>query len=250
MSRLLVMPSIDIKDGKTVRIVKGIPELGCDDYGDDPVEMAMIWRAENAKCIHVVDFDDALNYSHKNFDLIEDMCNSVVIPVEVGGGINSYEDAKILLGLGVFRVVIGTMTHNNPKEFAKIVEDVGPKKVAAALDVVDGYLAIKGRRSVTNIPAIEHALKLKEYGVERIIVTDVNKNGTLSGPNLELSKSVADATGVKVTHSGGVGGFKDLMKVTEYQKDNIDSVIVGRALYENRFSCQKIWRVAESGIFN
>ncbi|MBI9072729.1 MAG: 1-(5-phosphoribosyl)-5-[(5-phosphoribosylamino)methylideneamino] imidazole-4-carboxamide isomerase [Melioribacteraceae bacterium] len=250
MNNLLIIPSIDIKNGKTVRVVQGIPELHCKDYGNNPIDMALIWRAENAKCIHVVDFNCSQQKSHKNFELIENICDSVVIPVEVGGGVSTYEDAKQLMNLGVYRLIIGTMAHDNPKEFAKVLDHYGPKRIAAAIDVIDNNVVTHARGTNTGLAPADYAVKLKTLGTERFIVTDVKRNGMLQGPNVELSKSIAEKTGAKVTHSGGISGIKDLQKIMEYQKFGIDSVIIGRALYENKFQCQRVWRVAESGLFN
>lgn len=250
MHNFLIIPSIDIQDGKTVRVVQGIPELNCKEYGNNPVDMAMIWRTENAKMIHVVDFDAATDHSHKNFDVIREICQSVVIPVQYGGGVRSFEDAKELMDLGICRLVIGTLAFENPKEFVKIIENFGPSKIVAAIDVVDDSVAIRGRKSVQKINADNYAVKLKDLGAERIIVTDVKTNGMMLGPNCNLSNRIADSTGLKVTLSGGISGYKDLIKVKEDTVNHVDSVIIGRALYENKFPCQKIWRVAESGIFN
>lgn len=250
MQKILVIPSIDIKNRKTVRVVQGIPELGCQSYGDDPVEMAMIWRSENAKVIHVVDFDSAHQHSHKNFDILGEICESVIIPVEFGGGITSIEDAEEALNLGAFRLVIGSLAITNPTEFIKIFEKFGPQKISAAIDVIDNEVVIKGRKQKTGISAVDFGKKLVEIGVNRFIVTDVIRNGMLHGPNIELCKEVAMATNSKVTLSGGISSYRDLIKVQKASEFGIDSVIVGRSLYENKFSCQKIWRVAESGIFD
>ena len=122
MNKLLVIPSIDIKNSKTVRVVQGIPEMHTSSYGDDPIEMALIWRAENAKLIHVVDFDASQNKSNQNWELIEEMCDSVVIPIEYGGGINSFENAKAIFSLGVYRIIIGSLFFDNRAEFIKIIE--------------------------------------------------------------------------------------------------------------------------------
>ena len=250
MRKILVIPSIDIKDGKTVRVVRGIPELGSKEYGNDPVEMAMIWRTENAKVIHVVDFDLSHKHSYNNFDILGQICDSVIIPVEFGGGITNLEDAEKILELGVFRLVIGSLAYTNPKEFIRILEKFGPLKISAAIDVVNDELVIHGRKHKTGISAVEFSKKLSDMGINRFVVTDVLRNGMLDGPNIELCKAVADATNTKVTLSGGVSGFEDLMEVQNKCECGIDSVIVGRALYENKFPCQKIWRVAESGIFD
>ncbi|MBI1932122.1 MAG: 1-(5-phosphoribosyl)-5-[(5-phosphoribosylamino)methylideneamino] imidazole-4-carboxamide isomerase [Ignavibacteriales bacterium] len=250
MRKILVIPSIDIKDRKTVRIVQGIPELDCKAYGNDPVEMAMIWRSENAKVIHVVDFDLSREHSRKNLDLIGQICESVIIPIEFGGGITNIADAEEILNLGVFRLVIGSLAFSNPKEFKRIFEKFGPLKISAAIDVINEELVVHARKEKAGISAIEFSKQLSEIGINRFVITDVLRNGMMDGPNIEFCRKIADATNTKVTLSGGISGFSDLMKVQENYACGIDSVIVGRALYENKFPCQKIWRVAESGIFD
>jgi len=247
---LLVIPSIDIKNGKTVRIVQGIPELHCNEYGSDPVEMAKIWRAENSKMLHIVDFDALHGDKNKNVSLLEEICNSVIIPVEFAGGIRTLEDANKYFNLGVSRIAISTLALENLPEFKKIFDTFGPKKIVVSLDVIDNEIVIKGRKIKTGILPIAFALKLREIGVERFIVTDVKKNGMMLGPNIELSRAIADATQAKVTLSGGIRNKDELMDVQALLSVGVDSVIVGRALYENRFPCQKLWRVAELGIFN
>lgn len=250
MRYLLVVPSIDIKNGKTVRVVKGIPELNCKEYGSDPVEMARIWRAENAKLIHVVDFDGSENHSHKNFKIIEEICNSVIIPVEFAGGIRTMDDAKAILDTGICRLVIGTMALENPDEFKKVFEKFGPAKIAVSLDVSDGELMKRGRRVHTGVRYQDFAKKMADMGIKRFIVTDIERNGVMDGPNVELSLEIARIAKTKVTLSGGVRNKDELLDIQKHIPEGIDSVIVGRALYENRFPCQRMWRVAESGIFN
>ncbi|MCX7876737.1 MAG: 1-(5-phosphoribosyl)-5-[(5-phosphoribosylamino)methylideneamino] imidazole-4-carboxamide isomerase [Melioribacteraceae bacterium] len=250
MNKILIIPSIDIQDQKTVRVVQGIPELGCAEYKSDPVEMAMIWRAENAKCLHVVDFNAAHEHSKVNFEIIKQICEAVIIPVELGGGIRNYEDACEAFELGVARVVIGSMAFENPREFIKILDKFTPNRVVSAIDVIDGEVVTRGRQIRTHLRAIQFAKFLKSCGAKRIVVTDVTRNGMMTGPNIELSKEIAETAETKVTHSGGIGGYQDLIKLQLEASDFIDSVIIGRALYENKFPCQKIWRVAESGIFS
>ncbi len=249
MRYLLVIPSIDIKNGKTVRVVKGIPELHCKEYGSDPVEMAKIWRAENAKMLHIVDFDGAADHTRKNFSVIEDICSSVVIPVQFAGGVRTFEDAKAIMETGISRLVITTMAIEHPEEFAMVFEKFGPSKLAVALDVVGNEIVIRGRKKKTGLSYIEFAQKMSGIGIERFIVTDVLKNGVMEGPNLQLSREIAELTKAKVTLSGGIRNKDELMDIQNLMPIGIDSVIVGRALYENRFPCQKLWRVAESGIF-
>jgi phosphoribosylformimino-5-aminoimidazole carboxamide ribotide isomerase len=249
MRYLLVIPSIDIKDGKTVRIVQGIPELNCQEYGSDPVEMARIWRAENAKMLHVVDFDGAIEYSHRNFKIIEDICSSVVIPVEFTGGIRTADDVKMIMDTGVSRLSVATMAIENRNEFIKIFNQYGPAKIVVGLDIIDNEIILRGKRQKTGLNYLDFAKELRAIGVERFIVTDVARNGILGGPNLPICIEIANVTKAKITVSGGIRNKDELMDIQGIMHLGVDSVIVGRALYENRFPCQKLWRVAESGIF-
>ncbi|MBU1115278.1 MAG: 1-(5-phosphoribosyl)-5-[(5-phosphoribosylamino)methylideneamino] imidazole-4-carboxamide isomerase [Bacteroidetes bacterium] len=249
MSKLLVIPSIDIKDGRTVRVVQGIPELHCNDYGNDPVEMAMIWRTENAKFLHIVDFDHSQLHSTKNYEIVKEICQSVVIPVEFGGGISSFDEAQEAMDLGVTRLVIGSLAYTNPIEFDKIIKQFGSSRLSAAIDIINNKVAIHGRREIIDLTPLEYAKRLEDVGIKRVVVTDVSKNGMLQGANIALSKLIAENTNLKVTHSGGVTRREDLFELDLLTNIGIDSVIIGRALYENKFACQKIWRLAESGIF-
>jgi phosphoribosylformimino-5-aminoimidazole carboxamide ribotide isomerase len=247
---LLVIPSIDIKDGKTVRVVQGIPELNCAEYGNDPVEMAKIWRAENAKMIHIVDFNALIDGSKVNWKIVEDICSSIIIPVEYAGGIRTLNDAERIFETGVSRIVISTLAFENSKLFIEIFEKFGPQKIAIGVDVVDNEIVTNGRLSRTGMLYPEFVSKMKSIGVKRFAVTDVSRNGVLGGPNLELTKNIAQITGGRITHSGGIRNKDELLDLQSLMELGVDSVIVGRALYENRFPCQKLWRVAESGIFN
>ncbi len=250
MSKLLIIPSIDIKGGKTVRVVQGIPELNCLEYGNDPVEMAMIWRAENAKIIHLVDFDLSHHHDKRNLGIIKEICESVIVPIEFGGGINSIEDAQCLFEAGVYRIVVGSLAFDHPEIFAEMIKEFGAIRISAAIDVIDDEVVIHGRKERTGFNPIEYSKRLVDLGAERLIVTDVRRNGMLTGPNLRLSSMVAKASGVKVTHSGGIACFTDLLELQKMTQLGIDSVIIGRALYENKFPCQKIWRLAELALFN
>ncbi|HSP88097.1 MAG TPA: 1-(5-phosphoribosyl)-5-[(5-phosphoribosylamino)methylideneamino] imidazole-4-carboxamide isomerase [Ignavibacteriaceae bacterium] len=250
MNYLLVIPSIDIKDGKTVRVVKGIPELDCQEYGSDPVEMAKIWRAENAKLLHIVDFDGAWDHSRKNYKIVEEICSSVIIPVEFAGGVRNLDDAKQIMDTGISRLVISTMALENPEEFKKVFEMFGPNKIVTSLDIVGEEMITRGRKRKTGISYKEFVKNMVDLGVERFIVTDVERNGMLQGPNIELTKEIALLSKKKVTHSGGVSNKDELIEIQKLLPLGVDSAIVGRAFYENRFPCQRLWRVAESGIFN
>ncbi len=246
MKRLLVIPSIDIQNGKTVRVIQGAPDASSGIYGNDPVETAMLWRTENAKIIHIVDFDLSQKRSRRNFPLIEEICDNVIIPVEYGGGVHSFEDAETLFSLGIYRLVIGSLFFDDKDEYKKILEHFGAFRVSAAIDVYEGEVVVHARKERTGYSPVAYAKELAEMGVERFIVTDIGRNGMLAGPNIELSERIAKETGVRVTHSGGVSNSEDLYALQELVPIGVDAVIIGRALYENRFTCQKLWRRAES----
>lgn len=247
---LLVIPSIDIQNRKTVRVVQGIPELDCKEYGDDPVEMAMIWRAENAKMLHVVDFNGAFDHSKENHDIIKELCSSVVIPIEFAGGIRSVEDAEAVFDLGVYRISINTMALENRAEFIKLFDKFGPTKIVLSIDVIDGILVTRGRQKKSELNYLTYTKEMVNLGIDRVIVTDVSRNGVMQGPNIALSKEIAECCNIKVTHSGGLRNKDELLDLQNLVPFGVDSVIIGRAFYENRFPCQKLWRVAESGLFN
>lgn len=246
-STLLVIPSIDIKDGKCVRVVQGIPKLAEANYPNDPVEMAIIWRAENAKCLHVVDFDGAWYSSTKNLKIIEEMIKAVVIPIQFGGGLRSYERIRNAFEMGVYRVVLGSVAVTDPDLLQKCIEDFGTEKILVSLDVLNRKVLIGGRKEQSALSPVSLALNLKLMGIIRLVVTDVERNGLMLGPNTELLSLIAKKSGLKVTASGGVSGYEDLLKLQTLKEDGVDSVIIGKALYENKFACQRLWRVAEFG---
>jgi len=248
--KLLVIPSIDIKNGKCVRTVQGIPELDCYEYGNNPVEMAKIWRAENAKMIHVTDFDGAHEQIKKNYEVVQKICLAVVIPVEFAGGIRNVEDADEIMQCGISRLAINTLAVENRSEFIKVFEKYGPTKIVITLDIKEDELIIKGRSLKTGIHFKDFTKEMVDIGIRRFVACDITRNGTMHGPNIELSKEIAEISGANVTHAGGIRNKDELMDIQKLIPLGVDSAIVGRALYENRFPCQKLWRVAESGIFN
>ena len=242
---ILVIPSIDLRDGRCVRLVQGIP--GTEKvYSDDPLQMATLWRGENAKMLHVVDLNGALEGEMKNLELIKRMIEAVDIPIQVGGGIRTYERAKEILQLGAGRVVISTAAIEEPEIIEQLVADFGPRKIVVAIDAKNNIVQTKGWQEDTGLTAISLGLNIKLLGIERVLYTDISRDGTMSGPNFPAIKQFAETTGLKVTASGGVGGYQDLRRMQELEPLGVDSVIIGRALYENRFPCQELWRMCEN----
>jgi phosphoribosylformimino-5-aminoimidazole carboxamide ribotide isomerase len=241
---ILIFPAIDLKDGKCVRLVKGDP--GTEKiYSEDPVQMAILWRGENAKTLHVVDLDGAIEGSMRNLDVIKKMAEAVDIPIQIGGGIRTFGQIRQLFDIGVYRVVLGTVAIEDPDLVRKAVSEYGPRKVAVGIDAKNGIAMTKGWQQDSGVDAVSLALKMKELGVCRVIYTDINRDGMLSGPNFDAIKEMAVRTGLRTTASGGISGYQDLIRLQELEKFGVDSVIVGKALYENKFPCQALWRLNE-----
>lgn len=241
---ILIFPAIDIRDGKCVRLVQGEP--GTEKiYSDDPAKMAILWRGENAKTLHVVDLDGAFGGHLKNLGAIQKVVDAVEIPIQLGGGIRTYEEVKQLFDIGIYRVVLGTAAIEDPDLVKRVIQDFGVRKVAVGIDAKNGVVMTQGWKHDTGVDAISLALKMKELGICRIVYTDIARDGMMTGPNFDAIKEVAMKTGIRITASGGVSGFKDLIRMQELEKFGVDSVIVGKALYENRFPCQALWRLNE-----
>jgi phosphoribosylformimino-5-aminoimidazole carboxamide ribotide isomerase len=218
-------------------------------YSDDPIEISKLWRKENAKSLHVTDVDGALRGRPVNLDVIKEMVKAVDIPIELGGGMRTFDEVKKAFDAGVYRVVIGTMLIENPDEAKRALDTYGASKIVLGIDGRNLKVQIKGMSEESGITAISLALNAREMGFKRIIYTDVLLDGTMRGVNIEALRMLATTTGMRITASGGVSGLSDLMNVQELEPLGVDSVIIGRALYENRFSCQAIWRLCEAGDF-
>lgn len=243
---MLVIPVIDIKDGKCVRVVQGLSE-NTEFYSESPINMAKLFRKENFKCLHITDLDGAVQGTMKNFDLIKEITSSVDIPVQLGGGIRDFETAKkIIKDLGVYRIVIGTAALNDPDFIKKLLDEFSPNKLVICIDEKLNNVVIDGWINYANITPLEFAVHMEEIGVTRIIYQDVTRVGNFSGPHINRLKEIAENTNMKITSAGGISSFSDLIKLKEIEHMGIDSVMISRALYENHFPCQRIWRDAES----
>jgi phosphoribosylformimino-5-aminoimidazole carboxamide ribotide isomerase len=243
---LLIIPAIEIKGGRCVQMVQGVEGFS---YSDDPVEMAKLWRKENAKSLHVTDVDGAMQGRLVNTESIKRMVNTVDIPIELGGGLRTLDAVKQAFELGMYRVLLGTMVIENPDEAKRVIDAYGPSKVVLGIDAMDGIVATHGWVETSGLTALTVALNAKALGFRRIVYTDIRLDGTLRGVNLNILRELAEKTGMRVTSAGGIAGLEDLLKVQELEMYGVDSVVIGRALYQNRFSCQGIWRLCEAGDF-
>lgn len=241
---LLLIPAVEIKGGRCVQMVRG--EEGFV-YSDDPVEMARLWRQENAKSLHVTDVDGALTGHLVNVDAIRRLVDTVDIPIELGGGLRSFDAVKAAFELGMYRVLIGTMLIESPDEARRVLETYGPSKVVLGIDALDGIVAVRGMAESSGLTAITVALNAKTMGFRRVVYTNIRTDGTLRGVNIDVLRELGEKTGLRITASGGISGLDNLLAIQELEPYGVDSVIIGRALYENKFSCQGLWRRCEAG---
>jgi len=242
---MLIIPSIDIKDGKCVRVIEGLADKTMY-YSESPLNMAKLFRKENAKVIHITDLNGAYTGKMNNFRIIKDIVDSVGVPIQIGGGIRDYETVRQLIReVGVYRIVLGTSAINNTDLIAETLDEFGPRQIVIGVDVRNGFVVKDGWVNQTDIKGVDFALNMKAAGIERIIYQDVSRVGTFLGPNFEEIVEMALQTKLKITAAGGIGGYLDLRRMQELEKLGVDSVMMSRPLYENKFPCMALWREQE-----
>jgi phosphoribosylformimino-5-aminoimidazole carboxamide ribotide isomerase len=243
---MLIIPVIDIKDGKCVRVVQGLSN-NTEFYSESPIKIAKLFRKENFKTIHITDLDGAIEGDMKNYDLIKEITTSVDIPVQLGGGIRDFDTArKIIEELGVYRIVIGTAALNNPDLIRQIIDKYSSSKVVVCIDEKLNNVVMDGWINYANITPLEFAKQMESIGVKRIIYQDVTRVGNLCGPHINRLMEIVQNTKLKITSAGGICSYSDLKEIMDMNEPEIDSVMISRALYENQFPCQRIWRELES----
>jgi phosphoribosylformimino-5-aminoimidazole carboxamide ribotide isomerase len=241
---ILIYPAIEISKKRCVEIVHGIP--GSEhSYSVDPVQLAIMWRGENAKTLHVVDLDGIAEGRVVNAGLIKKIVNSVDIPIQVGGGLRTYEEIKKVLDLGVYRVAIGTAAVEQPGLIKRLVKEFGTRKIAIGIIAQHGKVTIKGGAKPTEISPVELAMEMARIGVSRILYGEREEGVIGRKLPYEMLKELATISGIRVTARGGVSNYRDLVRLQELEKYGVDSVVVGRPLYENHFPCQALWRLNE-----
>jgi phosphoribosylformimino-5-aminoimidazole carboxamide ribotide isomerase len=230
---MIVVPAIDVRGGKVVRLEQGLLQQETV-YGADPAEWARYWEAEGAQRLHVVDLDAAIQ-GRPQPEVLAAVIEAVRIPVEVGGGLHSFESAERYRAAGAERVIFGTAAVSNP-ELVQRAAQAWPGSVAVALDAKDGKVSVAGWQEITQVDALELALRVEGWGVARLQYTDTLRDGTLVGPNLPAIEQLARACGLRITAGGGVAALEDLRRLQAFEPLGLDEVVVGKALYEKRFS--------------
>lgn len=231
---MIVIPAIDIKDGKCVRLRQGRMDEETV-FSDDPAGMAGRWADEGARLIHVVDLDGAIRKSPRHLDVIRAILRRVTVPIQVGGGIRDIETVTRLVEAGVSRVVIGTEAIRNPDMVREACRRF-PGAVVVGIDARGGKVAIEGWTETTDTLATDLALRFEDAGVAAINFTDIHRDGMQTGPNIEETRKMAEAVSIPIVASGGVSTIEDIRRLMTLESVGVTGVITGKALYSGTLS--------------
>ncbi len=236
---MIILPAIDLKDGKCVRLRQG----RADDvtvYGDDPAEQARDWRTQGGQELHVVDLDGAFAGTPKHAEVIRRIIEAFGGPVEVGGGIRNMETLTSVLEAGATRAIIGSAALDDPEFLSQAVEQYG-ERIAVGIDARDGFVQTKGWVETTKVKAVDLASAVAKAGVKTIIYTDTATDGMLGGPNLSQMAAICDAAPTcAITASGGVSSPYDVANLKALERSNLRAAIVGKALYDGRTTVKEM----------
>jgi len=239
-----LIPAIDLKGGKCVRLQEGIAERATE-YSDDPVAVALRWQDQAATRLHLVDLDGAFTGTAAHLDVARAIFRPLKIPVQFGGGIRSLEQVDRVLSLGAGRVILGTAAVEDPD----VVEQAAKKYADAIIVGIDaraGKVASRGWVEKTSVSAIDLAATMRSRGILRVIYTDVSRDGMLSGINVRETEDIARRSGIRIIASGGMAGFDDIRHLWQRRASGIEGVILGRALYDGKLDlCEAIQKLKE-----
>ena len=225
-----IFPAIDIKDKKCVRLIKG-DFNNKTEYETSPIDQAGKYKDHGFKNLHIVDLDGALMGKTVNLDTIKEIIRKYDLKIEIGGGIRTIDSIKKYIETGVEKVILGSAAIKN-KEFLKEACIKFKNKIALGLDAKNGSLSVSGWKEDLNIKTLDFLKDVKDYGVSRLIYTDIDRDGTKNSPNFEETFKIADASSCPVIISGGVSSIIDIKKAKQFSYKNIEGIIVGKAIYD------------------
>lgn len=232
---MLILPAIDLKGGRCVRLLRG--EAASEKvYSDDPVAIAHSFAAAGAAWLHIVDLDAAFSGSTGNRAMIRKIIAAITIPVQIGGGMRNLHKIGAMLDAGARRVVIGTAAVSKPELVEEALTQFGAEAIAIGIDARDGRVATRGWTDTSEIEVIPFAQRMQGLGVRWAVYTDIARDGALQGPNLEATAVLARQTSLRVIAAGGVARLEDLVALRSLEKEGVAGVIVGKALYEGKFT--------------
>ncbi|CAI7725350.1 1-(5-phosphoribosyl)-5-[(5-phosphoribosylamino)methylideneamino]imidazole-4-carboxamide isomerase [Bacillus altitudinis] len=244
MSDFTLYPAIDMRNGKCVRLVQGDYDQETI-YGDSPLDMARRFANEGAKWIHLVDLDGAKAGKRVNHEHVLAIASSLDVNVQIGGGIRTEEDVAFYLNNGVSRVILGSSAVSNPIFVKKMLAQYG-EKIAIGIDARNGFVSTEGWLETSEVKAEELGQELAKEGAEVFIFTDIQMDGMLSGPNVESTVRLAEATGKQVIASGGVSAVSDLQKLSAQKQTGVSGAIIGKALYTKQFTLAEAFEGLDS----
>lgn len=227
-----LIPAIDLKNGKCVRLQEGIASRATE-YGSDPVAMAAHWEAQGAGRLHLVDLDGAFSGKAAHLEIARSIFQTLKIPVQFGGGLRTLNQVETILKMGASRAILGTVAIEHP-EIVEAAARLFPEAVVVGIDARKGNVALRGWVEQTAVTAAELARRMKDLGINRVIYTDVARDGMLSGVNIEETENLCRESGIRVIASGGVSSSEDVRNIWERKECGIEGVILGRALYDKR----------------
>ncbi len=240
---MLVIPAIDLKDGKCVRLYQGRMDRAVV-YAEDPLEMALRWQEEGAQRLHVVDLDGAVQGKRVNAPAVAAICRTVRIPVEVGGGIRDLRALEEVLDLGARWAILGTLACCQPTVLAQACQRF-PGRVLASIDARGGKVAVAGWTQATEVEASDLGRLCAQMGVEAVVYTDIARDGAQVGVNVEAAAALARETRIPVIASGGVASLEDVRRLKNFESDGILGIIMGRALYTGAVSLKEALKEAQ-----
>jgi len=241
---MFIIPAIDIRSKRVVRLLQGDFDKETF-YSADVVEVARRWQDMGAKFLHMVDLDGALAGEPKNIDVVEQVCNSIGIPVQLGGGLRTERDVELVLSKGVSRVIIGTRAYEDDEFVKELVKSFGADRIAIGIDAAGDIILSKGWTESTGIGAFTLAKRMESLGIGMIIYTNTLKDGTLESPQIDLAKKMLDEVSIKVIISGGISSLQDIKNLKALGSQNLYGVITGKALYEQRLDLKEAIQIAE-----
>jgi phosphoribosylformimino-5-aminoimidazole carboxamide ribotide isomerase len=232
---MIIFPAIDLKNGKCVRLLQGQKNMETI-YFDNPVEVAKMWESKGASYLHLVDLDGAFDGEPKNLSVIQEIVETLKIPVELGGGIRNLEIAKAYIDSGVARIIIGTQAVKN-LHFIEQLLSLYDDKVCVSIDAKNGIVCTEGWVENSNIESIELASKLESLGLSTLVYTDISKDGMMTGPNFEILDVLNNHLKMNIIASGGVSSVSDINRL---EKMGLYGTITGKALYEGTIDLEKL----------
>lgn len=246
---MIIYPAIDLRGGKVVRLRQGAPEAETR-YSDDPVGVARRWAEEGAEWLHVVNLDGAFGYAEGdkaavNLRCLAAMHAAVPLPIQFGGGLRSLDDIECALASGASRVVLGTVAVRRPEVVEEALARFGPERIAIGLDAREGRVAVAGWQEEAEVTALDLARRMRALGVQRVVYTDIARDGMLTGLDAEAAARLAEDAQVTVIASGGVAGLEDIRRLKAVERRGVEGVIIGQALYTGALSLAAAIAIAQ-----